>query len=613
VSAPIIVVTGIDTEVGKTHTACALAAALTARGHRVIAIKPAETGCGPERTSPEDGAQLAQATGQPWPLHALTRLATPVAPPIAADMEGATLDPASWRDAIRNAAQQADLVIVEGAGGLLSPLAWGYSLRELAQELNAHVLLVAANRLGCLNHTLLTLEALEAARLPILGVIFNDAAPQPSDASRASNLAALARLRPSLPICAVDHQPRWQLNAPAMSAACGWIEPLASRTAQRWQGWAEQVTATRQQAGLLRRLTPISAADGLHDAQGRVLFSSNDYLGLSSHPEVREAAARAAQDLGMGPRGSALICGYTDHHAALEAELAALKGCQAALLTPTGYAANMAAIGALAGQGVAFFSDALNHACIIDGLRLARAQGATVHVYPHADAEALEALMAASGAPRKVIISDAIFSMDGDGAPLAHLARLKLLHNALLVLDEAHGTLVYGPRGEGYAAHCGLADVVDLHVGTLSKAFGAQGGFIACSAAMRAAILNLGRPQIYSTALPVPTVAAARAALAIATRDDAPRLTLSRHIKQLSEALDRPISGPIVPVILGDEQNALAAAASLWDAGLHVSAIRPPTVPRGTARLRITLSAGHSHDEIERLADALASLGKRIA
>lgn len=611
--AQIIVVAGIDTEVGKTHITCALASALTARGHRVIAIKPAETGVNAARTTPEDGQELARATGQAWPAHALTRLSTPVAPPVAADLEGATLDPQSWIDDIERAASQAELVLVEGAGGLLSPLTWELTLRDLARQLRASVLLVSANRLGCLNHTLLTLEALDAAQLPVLGVILNDARPQPDDASRASNLSALARLRPELPTCAVDHTPRWQDAAAHMSQPAAWIEARRSPKADApgWSGWPEQAMARREAAGLLRVLSPLAVQDALHVTRaGRALtlFSTNDYLGLSSHPEVREAAAHAARDFGMGPRGSALVCGYTDAHAALEEALAGLKGCEAAVLTPTGYAANMAALGALAGPGVAFFSDALNHACIIDGLRLARLSGAAVHVYPHGDMAALAAQMASSDAPRKVIVSDAIFSMDGDGADLSAMVQLKRQHNALIMLDEAHGTLVYGPGGEGWAARCGWASEVDLHVGTLSKAFGAQGGFIACSAAWRAAIINLGRPQIYSTALPAPVVAAAHAALRVATRDQSLQTMLRAHQSALSARLDRPIAGPIIPVILGSEQRALEASRALAAAGLHVTAIRPPTVPAGTARLRVTLSAAHSTAEIEQLAEALAAL-----
>jgi 8-amino-7-oxononanoate synthase len=611
VSGSIVVVTGIDTEVGKTHVSAALARQLTARGSRVIAIKPAETGIFAGRDTPEDGQVLAEATGQAWPREALTCLRTPVAPPVAAELEGVTLDPGSWIAAIRRAAEQADVVLVEGAGGLLSPLDWEYTLRDLARDVGASVVLVAANRLGCLNHTLLTLEALEAARLPVLGVIFNDAHPQASDASRTSNLSALGRLRPSLAVSAVSHAARWQDSAEQLTQAACWIEALRPAVEPGWSGWPERAMAAREASGLLRALRPIRAQDGLHgevDGRPMVLFSTNDYLGLSSHPEVREAAQRAAQERGMGPRGSALVCGYTDAHAGLEEGLARLKGCEAALLTPTGYAANMAALGALAGPGVAFFSDALNHACIIDGLRLARAAGSSVHVYPHGDMAALEAMLAASGAARKVVVTDAIFSMDGDGAPLAELARLKRAHGALLMLDEAHGTLVYGPGGEGWAAHCGLAREVDLHVGTLSKAFGAQGGFIACSAAWRAAILNLGRPQIYSTALALPVVAAAHAALTVATRDQALQRRLRGHIARLGEALGRELTGPIVPIILGEPGRAVAASARLAGLGLHVTAIRPPTVPAGTARLRVALSAGHTDEEVERLVDALGHL-----
>ena len=377
------------------------------------------------------------------------------------------------------------------------------------------------------------------------------------------------------------------------------------------------------------------------------LFSTNDYLGLSTHPCVRAAAARAAASLGCGPRASALVPGaYTTMHRELERSLARLKGTEDALLFPTGFAANAAAMAALCGSTgggkggekdlVVVFSDELNHASIVDGARLAARGGngigssssssssssprVKIVIYPHKDSRFLDAALSdetlVPRGARTLVVTDSLFSMDGDVADLRSLAQLRRKHGFLLVIDEAHATLVLGPRGGGAAEALGVpAGEVDVHVGTLSKAFGAHGGFVACSGRARSLLLNAGRPFAFSTALPAPAVAAALAALAVAGGEEGgregPRLRARvwSHARRLGRALGVEVSSPIVPLVLGSEREALAASGFLLERGLHVPAIRPPTVPRGTSRLRVSLSAAHSDEDVGRLIDALGELG----
>jgi 8-amino-7-oxononanoate synthase len=322
---------------------------------------------------------------------------------------------------------------------------------------------------------------------------------------------------------------------------------------------------------------------------------------------VRRAAAAAIRDHGMGPRGAALVCGHTTEHAALERDLAALVGAEATLLFPTGFSANLAVLSSLAGPGTVVFSDALNHASIIDGSRLARQRGADVVVYRHADARDLEARLRTTAAPRKLVVTDAVFSMDGDLAPLPEIVAAAREHEALIVVDEAHALLVLGDGG-GVARNAGVGELVDVRVGTLGKAIGSHGGFVATSARLRDHLLNHGRSFIYSTALPLPAVAAARAALATFRSERELSKRLRRHRETLGRRLDRELASAIVPIVLGEEARVLAAGDALLEAGFLVPGIRPPTVPPGTSRLRVTLSAGHTTAEVEALANALDAL-----
>jgi 8-amino-7-oxononanoate synthase len=358
------------------------------------------------------------------------------------------------------------------------------------------------------------------------------------------------------------------------------------------------------------------------------LFSLNDYLGLSTHESLRQAAANAYLSYGNGPRSSALVAGYTCHHRDLETSLATLKSTEECLLFPTGFAANMAVLDSLAlAEDVDIYSDELNHASIVDGARLAvrrrsHSNGSSnssvkLHVYRHNDLGHLEELLLQhdnnnnhnnnTKKRKKVLITDSLFSMDGDYADLQGLVALKNRYGFLLAIDEAHATLCCGKeRGAGAAEMFGVEHDIDLHIGTLSKAFGCMGGFVCCSNQWKHFFINRGRAQVFSTALPVPVVVAAQEALAISQREGWRREHLWRLIDRLGKELGVGVAvSPIVPVMMGSEDKALEASRELLRQGYHVPAIRPPTVPRGTCRLRISLSAGHTMEDVVGVARCL--------
>lgn len=369
-----------------------------------------------------------------------------------------------------------------------------------------------------------------------------------------------------------------------------------------WIDAALERIASRGRHRSLAPVTPRTAVEVDVNGRGVRLFSSNDYLGLSQHPAIRDAVARAVLESGMGPRGAALICGYTSEHEALEADLATLAGTEAALLFPSGFAANLGVVTALGGEDATVFSDALNHASIIDGCRLARAK---VRVYRHADVDHLDALLAASTTPRRIVVTETLFSMDGDLAPLAGIVDVCERHGATLVTDEAHATLVFGSRGSGLAESLGLADRVDVHIGTLSKALGSQGGFVATSSRTREYLLNVARAYVFTTSPTLPVVIAAREAIRVAASNPGLRAKLWENVEQLGASLGRSLSSQIAPLVIGDERDAVSASRSLLERGFHVTAIRPPTVPEGSSRLRIALSAAHSADDVAELSAAL--------
>jgi 8-amino-7-oxononanoate synthase len=348
--------------------------------------------------------------------------------------------------------------------------------------------------------------------------------------------------------------------------------------------------------------------DGALEGTRVVSFASNDYLGLSAHPRVVAAAHDALERWGTGAGASRLVTGSRPIHRELEHALAEWKHTEAAICFPTGFAANLGVLSVLGGPGVRVFSDQLNHASIIDGCRLSRSELA---IYRHRDMAHLESLLrsgASDTTSSKLVVTDTVFSMDGDVAPLDALLALCQSHDALLVLDEAHAVL--GPHLSQADSDWVRANVV--RVGTLSKTLGALGGFAAASSDLADLLVNRARSYIFSTALPPADAAAASAALTVFRSAEGRGLTsrLAAHVERLSSAgLAAPgHPSPIVPVIFGSEQAALAASAALLADALWVPAIRPPTVPAGTSRLRVTVSAAHRDEDVARLIDALVPL-----
>ncbi|GHU11652.1 8-amino-7-oxononanoate synthase [Betaproteobacteria bacterium] len=349
--------------------------------------------------------------------------------------------------------------------------------------------------------------------------------------------------------------------------------------------------------------------------EGRAVlaFASNDYLGLAAHPDIARALANGAMKWGAGSGASHLVSGHLTPHAALEARLAAFTGFARCLTFSTGYLANLAVTPTLAaGRDDAIFADRLNHASLIDAAQLSRARH---HRYPHGDMAALERLLAASAAKTRVIVSDAVFSMDGDLAPLAELFALAERFDAWLVIDDAHGFGVLGEEGRGSLAHCHIpAHPRVLLMGTLGKAAGVGGAFVAGSEIAIEYLLQKARSYIFTTAQPPAVAAALVKSLELIQAGDARRAHLQNLIRQLRAGCADlpwqllPSQTAIQPLMVGDNEQAQALAQSLWERGLWVAAIRPPTVPAGTSRLRISLSAAHTQDDVAALTAALREL-----
>lgn len=362
---------------------------------------------------------------------------------------------------------------------------------------------------------------------------------------------------------------------------------------------------------LRRTRRVVEAKDGPHlrVAGAPVLsFASNDYLGLAQHPALIRAAQEAAAQYGVGASSSAMLSGHEAPHEALEQELAAFVGRPRALFFGSGYMANVGIVPALVGRGDAVFSDALNHACLIDGVRLSRAES---HIYPHNDLATLAQQLAASNAARKLVVTDAVFSMDGDLAPLSELLALCDEHDALLLIDDAHGFGVLGPEGRGTAAHLALHSPRLIYMATLGKAAGCAGAFVAGEDTTIEWILQRARTYIFATSSPAMVVQAVRESLKVIAAEGWRREQLARLIARLRRGAaglrwQHPASDTAVqPLIIGGNAQALEVMAALQARGLWVPAIRPPTVPEGTARLRISLSAAHSEADVDRLIDAL--------
>jgi 8-amino-7-oxononanoate synthase len=380
-----------------------------------------------------------------------------------------------------------------------------------------------------------------------------------------------------------------------------------------------QELASLEARSLRRRLQVLEEVlpGGRVRLAGRVLvnLSSNDYLGLAQDPRLIAAAQDAAARWGAGAGASRLVTGHLALHAAVEDRLAAFKGTQAAVIFSTGYMANLGVIAALTGPGDAVFGDKLNHASIYDGIKLS---GATLHRFPHRDLNRLEGLLRQhQDARRRLIITDSVFSVDGDLAPLAELAALKERFGAALMIDEAHATGVLGERGAGLAEALGLTGRIEVHLGTFSKALGSLGGYVAGDRRLIDYLYNRSRSLIYSTALAPPVLGAIEAALAIVVQEPERR----RYLQEESEKFRRGLSQAgldilgsetqIIPVLVGDNGRTLEFAARLRQQGLMAVALRPPTVPPGKARVRFSLSAAHSREDLARaLKTIIATAGE---
>lgn len=374
---------------------------------------------------------------------------------------------------------------------------------------------------------------------------------------------------------------------------------------------AELEALSRQGLGRARRLrTGPQAAEIVLDGQPAINFGSNDYLGLASDPRLARAAAGAMEE-GWGSGASPLVTGYSGWHERLERRLAEFEAAEAALAFTSGFAANTGAIAALVGPGDTVFTDRKNHASLLDGCRLSRAD---VRAYPHSDPTELERLLSRS-APRgrRLIVTDSLFSMDGDLAPLADLADLAERYACMLLVDEAHATGVFGARGRGAAEQAGIERRVDVRIGTLSKALGCVGGFVAGSARLVRWLVNRARPYVFSTAGPAANAAAAIAALDIVGAEPERREGLLARAAGLRRALAAEgwntgaSASQIIPIVVGEAQRAVDLSARLLKKGFYVPAIRPPTVPDGEACLRVSLTALHTAEMIDSLVHALAN------
>ncbi len=388
--------------------------------------------------------------------------------------------------------------------------------------------------------------------------------------------------------------------------------------------------AAIDRAGLRRALRRIeSAQEPVVEIDGRevLLFCSNNYLGLANHPEVVAAAVSATERYGASAVSSRLISGHMSAHADLEDRLAAWKRTEAALVFSTGYQANLGTITSLVGRGDVVVSDELNHASLIDGARLSRAD---ITVFRHNDTAHLEEILrdldnrgasptalagssdtGAARRPRVLVVTESVFSMDGDHAPLADIARLTERYGAWLMVDEAHAAGVFGPAGAGLVAELGLTDRVDVHVGTLGKALGSFGAYVAGSRVLIDLLINRARAFIFTTGLPPATAAAAQAALEVVAREPERAAGLLRRARDLGAELGAAglrvphMESQILPILVGEASDTVAAAEALLARGIYVAAIRPPTVPAGTSRLRLSLMATHTDEQIARTVAAI--------
>ena len=374
-----------------------------------------------------------------------------------------------------------------------------------------------------------------------------------------------------------------------------------------------------KRSGLYRSLREVEGPPGttiVIDGRKLLQFSSNNYLGLANHPRLKAAAMAAVDRYGVGSGASRLVCGNLDLNRKLEEKLAQLKKKEAALLYSTGYMANLGVIAALAGEGDLILSDEYNHASIVDACRLSRAQ---TRVYPHKRMGELEKLLAGAGSSnRRLIVTDGIFSMDGDIAPLPDLVDLAEKYECLLMVDDAHATGVLGPNGGGTGDHFGLAEKIDVAMGTFGKALGGFGAFVAGDRNVRELLINCSRPFMFTTGLPPSVLAAGIAALEVVEEEPEMRARLWDNANLLRNGIEEmgfTLAGgetQIIPLLAGDASLAMEMSSLLREEGVYIQGIRPPSVPPGSSRLRITVSAAHTRGELAFALEALLKVGRRV-
>ena len=420
--------------------------------------------------------------------------------------------------------------------------------------------------------------------------------------------------------------PKLQLGSATLrSSASQYPNPLAPNgvTANHYMNhrpqnqsltWINSELAELERNGLRRQLADRTGAQGVTiqlDGRQLINFSTNDYLGLASDPRLTEAVRTVLDQQGWGAGASPLISGHSDLHRQLEQKLAQFEHAEAALVFPSGFAANAGTIAALVGPGDVVFTDRKNHASLLDGCRLSRAD---VRVYPHNDWQRLDQLLGRdSDHARRLIVTDSLFSMDGDTAPLVQLAEVAERHQAMLMIDEAHATGVFGPSGRGLAEAQQVESQIPIRVGTLSKALGSHGGYVVGDQHLIDWLVNRARSYIFSTAAPAAVAAASIAALNIVIEEPHRRITLLERATQLRDRLTTlgwnvgHSTSQIIPVIVGQAETALRLSASLRQKGIFAPAIRPPTVPKNEACLRISLSYAHTQQMIDQLIDALGN------
>ncbi|KJR96584.1 MAG: hypothetical protein VR68_14265 [Peptococcaceae bacterium BRH_c4a] len=370
--------------------------------------------------------------------------------------------------------------------------------------------------------------------------------------------------------------------------------------------------------GLYRQMAPVDSTQGARFVIGGrecLILSSNNYLGLTHHPEVMRAAKAAVDEWGTGSGGSRLTTGNYGLHGKLEQEIASFKGTEGAIVFGSGYAANIGVIQALVGTGDLVLSDRLNHASIIDGCRMSRAE---LGVYSHRDMDQLEKLLIESQSyRRRLIVTDGVFSMDGDLAPLPDIVCLAERHQAFVMVDDAHATGVYGRRGAGTADYFGLEARIQVQMGTLSKALGSAGAYVAGSARLIDYLVNRARSFIFSTAPAPAAVGAALAALRVLREQPEIRESLWTNAGFLRKGLKSmgyhvpEEDSPIIPIMVGDNHSTMKLAGALLEEGVYAPGIRPPTVPRGTGRIRVTVMSAHTREDLDRALGAFARAGRR--